>query len=106
MTPKKIVLAALMAASFNVSASDLETGNAALKAGNFSGALSSFQAAASQGSAPAQHALAQLYEQGNGVVADPALARRWYEKAAVQGHAPSQLKLAQLLDQQDRKSVV
>jgi TPR repeat protein len=71
MTPKAFALTALVAASLSVHAGDFEDGSAALKAGNASGALSLFHAAAARGEALAQHALAQLYEQGTGVVADP-----------------------------------
>ncbi len=44
------------------------------------------QAAAEAGFAPAQHRLAQFYEQGEAGVADPSLARAWTERAAANGN--------------------
>jgi pilus assembly protein CpaE len=44
------------------------------------------QEAADANFAPAQHRLAQMYAAGQGVAADPALARQWTERAAAGGN--------------------
>ena len=41
------------------------------------------------GNAEAQFKLAEMYEQGQGVAADPKQARHWYEAAAAQGFQPA-----------------
>ncbi|MDH5785780.1 MAG: hypothetical protein OEZ16_09270 [Chromatiales bacterium] len=47
---------------------------------------------ANQGNAAAQYYLAQMYGEGRGTRADPALAEHWYEKAKLNGFNPSILK--------------
>lgn len=54
---------------------------------------------AQQGSADAQHVLAGMYQQGQGVKKDLAMALRWWEKAALQGHVLAQLSLGRLYAQ-------
>jgi hypothetical protein len=54
------------------------------------------QKMANIGNAEAQYKLAGMYAQGQGVKADPAQARHWYEKSAAQGYEPAQHKLAAL----------
>lgn len=51
------------------------------------------QAAAEQGNAQAQTALAHLYENGKGVIRDDAQAVFWYRKAALQGDSAAQSTL-------------
>jgi pilus assembly protein CpaE len=54
--------------------------------GRVGDALPLLRGAAEAGFAPAQHRLAKLYERGEGVAADPALARAWTERAAANGN--------------------
>ncbi|MBI1685883.1 tetratricopeptide repeat protein [Caulobacter hibisci] len=51
------------------------------------------QADAEAGEADAQYELAELYNQGEGVPADPAQARKWWRAAGEQGQAQAALKL-------------
>ena len=59
-------------------------------------AASEMDVFAQQGSADAQNVLAGMYQQGQGVKKDLAIALRWWEKAALQGHVLAQLSLGQL----------
>ena len=59
-------------------------------------AASEMDVFAQKGSADAQHVLAGMYQQGQGVKKDMAMALRWWEKAAMQGHAVAQLSLGRL----------
>ena len=59
-------------------------------------AASEMDVFAQQGSADAQNVLAGMYQQGQGVKQDLAMALRWWEKAALQGHVLAQLSLGQL----------
>jgi TPR repeat protein len=52
---------------------------------------------AERGFAEAQFSLGVLYLHGEGVPADPALAKRWFERAAATGHARAELNLALML---------
>jgi pilus assembly protein CpaE len=54
--------------------------------GRVSEAAPLLRAAAEAGFAPAQHRLAKLYERGDGLAADPVLARAWTERAAANGN--------------------
>jgi localization factor PodJL len=57
--------------------------------------VTALSAAANQGSVRAQYHLAQLYDRGeNGLAADDAEARRWYERSALTGYAPAMHNLA------------
>ena len=51
---------------------------------------------AAQGNALAQNNLGLLYDIGNGVPQDYAIARQWYEQAAAQNHAGAQVNLGLL----------
>ncbi|MDT8383516.1 MAG: tetratricopeptide repeat protein [Gammaproteobacteria bacterium] len=62
-------------------------------------AASEMDVFAQKGSADAQHVLAGMYQQGQGVKKDVAMALRWWEKAALQGHALAQLSLGRLYAQ-------
>ena len=59
-------------------------------------AASEMDVFAQKGSADAQNVLAGMYQQGQGVKKDLAMALRWWEKAALQGHVLAQLSLGQL----------
>ena len=52
-----------------------------------------FRKSAEDGNAVAQINLGEMYEHGDGVVADPIEAARWYIKAANQGEAEAQFRL-------------
>ncbi len=52
--------------------------------------------AAEQGDADAQYFLARMYENGQGVQRDYAMARKWYEKAAAQGQVSAQSALRRM----------
>ena len=64
-------------------------------------AASEMDVFAQKGSADAQHVLAGMYQQGQGVKKDVAMALRWWEKAALQGHTMAQLSLGRLYAQGD-----
>jgi TPR repeat protein len=94
------VVAALLVAScrpsFAADASDpagIDTGIAEYRRGEFENAWLHFWALAAQGNAAAQFNLAQMYRLGQGIPADPALARHWYIAAADQGHGYAQYNL-------------
>jgi localization factor PodJL len=55
-----------------------------------------FARSAERGFAPAQYSLGTLYEKGNGVTRDTAIARDWYVKAAEQGNVRAMHNLAVL----------
>jgi TPR repeat protein len=59
-------------------------------------AASEMDVFAQKGSADAQNVLAGMYQKGEGVKKDIAMALRWWEKAALQGHALAQLSLGRL----------
>lgn len=64
-------------------------------------AASEMDVFAQKGSADAQHVLAGMYQQGQGVGKDMAMALRWWEKSALQGHVLAQLSLGRLYAQGD-----
>ena len=53
---------------------------------------------AGQGNAAAQYELGVLYENGRGVIKNPAVAAKWYRKAAEQGHAEAQYNLGRMYE--------
>src|SRR6266849_3463369 len=58
--------------------------------------LQTLRTLAAQGNALAQNNLGLLYDLGDGVPQDYAVARQWYEKAAAQNHASAQFNLGLL----------
>lgn len=64
--------------------------------GDHAAAARAWLTAARAGSVSACHHLAEAYEQGNGVLPDPAAAFRWHQSAAGGGHAQSHAQLAVL----------
>lgn len=87
------VLAIMPAAA---GAASLEDAEAALLRGDFAAALDGFQQLADSGHADAQFRLAQMYEHGEGVDADPTAALQWYRRAAEGDHAAAQFRLGEL----------
>jgi TPR repeat protein len=73
--------------SYRQGASDYE-------AGRFAEAAESLRVAAEQGHAESQYLLSTLYDEGQGVARDEALAAYWERKAADQGHAYAQANLS------------
>lgn len=64
-------------------------------------ALRSLMQQAEQGNAPAQFALGQRFENGDGVAENAVAAVAWYRKAATAGNADAQLRLAWCYNQGD-----
>src|SRR5260370_10443986 len=70
-----------------------EDADAAQSRGDFATAARLYRSLAEQGKASAQHQLAKMYENGEGVPKSQAEAMKWYRLAAEQGHAGAQLYL-------------
>ena len=85
-----ILMIALSGSAF---AGDVEDGAAAYERGDFTTAFSKFMSAAEQGNAYAQHNVAVMYEEGEGVPRNYEQAVYWITKSAEQGFAPAQLRL-------------
>jgi TPR repeat protein len=66
--------------------------------GDYEEAVRWYRKAADQGHAVGQWCLGIAYENGDGVIKDPAEAARWYLKAAEQGHAAAQWYLGDLYE--------
>ncbi len=77
-------------------ASDLVTGEAALRRGDYVAALVELRPLATRGVAAAQTDIGAMYQQGLGVTKDIGQARQWYFKAATQGFGPAQSRLGHL----------
>ena len=73
---------------------DVEAGQTAYDRGDFTAAHGEFQAAAKGGNARAQHSLATLYYDGEGVTKDVTEAVKWYRLSAEQGYLAAQRDLA------------
>lgn len=85
-----LALAALVSPS---SAGPVEDGNAAFERGDYATALRLLRAPAEQGNADAQLLLGIMYQDGEGVPKDPALAAQWIRKAAEQDNATAEFAL-------------
>lgn len=106
MNRAKLIIAGLVLVLFSLpSAADkpappapavdnFQSGASAFNAGQYAKARELWQPLAEHGDPRAQHALARLYEKGNGVDRDFKVAAGWFLKAAEQGHADSQYRLA------------
>ncbi len=73
-----------------------EDARAALRAGDYTTAVSLLEPLAKKGDADAQNALGILYARGLGVERDYDEALRWYQKAVSQGHVKAQVNLGEL----------
>jgi TPR repeat protein len=69
---------------------------ALISKGSYPEAISLQRQSAESGFAPAQTALGEQYQAGNGVTQDYAQAMAWYSKAADQGYAAAQLNISGL----------
>ncbi len=74
-------------------AGPLEDGWAAYRRGDYATAVRLWRSLAEQGNARAQHNLAGMYGDGQGVPQDDAEAVKWYRLAAEQGYATAQYNL-------------
>lgn len=72
---------------------DFARGWAAYQAQQYTGALRLWLPLAEAGNADAQLNVGLLYDTGQGVPADPAVAASWYRRSAAQGHAAAQYNL-------------
>jgi len=85
------VLTAILAAP--ASAGPLEQGEAAWNRGEYAAALELLRPLADRGVAAAQATLGIMYDNGQGVPTDHAVAVVWFRKAANQGHAHAEYDL-------------
>ncbi len=86
----------LVAARVPAAEASYETGLEAFERGDYEQALRDWLVEAEKGDERAQHNVAVIYDSGRGVTADPAEARRWYERAAAQGLPEAQNNLGML----------
>jgi len=89
---------ALVFASSQVLAQNLNAGLEAYNAGNYEAALEEWRPLAEQGDAAAQFNLGLMYREGLDVPQDYALAVKWYRLSAEQGYAGAQNKLGYAYD--------
>ncbi|WP_051497849.1 tetratricopeptide repeat protein [Candidatus Contendibacter odensensis] len=73
---------------------DWDRAKAAHERGDYTAEIAIIRPLAEKGFAFAQFNLGVLYDQGNGVPQDNALAMQWYQKAAEQGLSQAQVNLA------------
>lgn len=89
-----IALSFSLAASLSAQErSDWYKANVAYDSGDYSTALAIWRPRAEKGEATSQHALGVMYDQGQGVPKDAAMAAVWFRKAAEQGWPLSQFRL-------------
>ncbi len=96
ITTQLVVLGLSMCLSSRVVAGPFEDATAAYGRGDFTTALRLLRSLADQGDTEAQNALAAMYEKGEGVAQNIAVALMWYRKAADRGDAEAQLNLGNL----------
>ena len=92
----KLLLAALFFTISSVWAGDLEDGNTAWKAGDYSKALEKYKMASAQGNADAPYHVGSMYSEGMGILQDKAEAVKWFRLAASRGNTNSQNNLASM----------
>ena len=100
MALRLALAAGLLAVSLATHSSDatVADGQAAYDAGRFDDARTAWAAAAEAGDPAAQAGLGLLYDLGQGVPKDPAMAYGWYRRAAESGLALAQFNVAVMLD--------
>jgi TPR repeat protein len=81
------------AALSSANAAEFDDALVAYQAGDYPRAARTLQVASDRGDARAQAALGLMFEQGKGVVRDPARALALFRKAAAQGHRVAQYSL-------------
>lgn len=92
------LLGLLFACALPAAGSELAQGLAAFRAGDWIEAFTRLSPLAEAGDGEAAFALGEMYARGQGVVADPELARDCYRRAAARGVVPAMLALASLLE--------
>jgi hypothetical protein len=101
-TPSKSIFAALLLAlALHASAAAAESfadGVTALSHQDYPHAMRVFSAAAAEGDAKSQFALAEMYRQGQGVRQDYAQAVSWYRRAAAESHPGAAFSLGMLYE--------
>jgi len=90
---RTFALAALLVVMALPAMAGFEEGLAAYDRGDYRTALREWKPLAEKGIARAQYNLALMYNNGQGVPKNYALARKWFTKAALQGHAGAQNNL-------------
>lgn len=90
------VALALAGAGLNTVAAEIDAGNAAYDAGDFAKAAAVYRDLASRGDPEAEMRMGMLYQFGQSVARDYAVALQWYEKSAAQGNAEAQRRLENL----------
>jgi TPR repeat protein len=102
MYMKKPVLAFIATLNFAIAgpllAQDLDKGQSAFEAGDYTTALKELKPNAEQGFAEAQYNLGWMYDNGDGVPQDYAEALKWYTLAAEQGDTMAQFNLGVMYD--------
>lgn len=100
MALRRALAAGLLAATLatHSSVATVADGQAAYDAGRFDDARTAWAAAADAGDPAAQAGLGLLYDLGQGVPKDPAIAYSWYRRAAEGGLALAQFNVAVMLD--------
>lgn len=93
-----IAFAFVLASAGIVLAGPFEDGDAAFLRGEYEIALRLWRPLAESGDAKAQHLVARLYANGQGVTRDRTEALKWYRKAAEQGDAEAQFDLSVIYD--------
>lgn len=83
-------------------AQDIDTGNEAVRRGDYAAALAELRPLAEQGHADAQYNLASLYRDGRGVPRDDGQAAAWYLRAAEGGSWSAAFDLGMLYWGQSR----
>jgi len=81
-----VIIAFLMTLSSPVAAQDFDKGLAAAQAGDFATALQEWMPLAEAGDADAQYNLGVMYNEGDGVLQDNAVAHMWYNIGAANGN--------------------
>ena len=92
---KKLTIALLLLtlSALTSWAGDFQKGMSAYKSGDYTTAFKEFAALAEQGDVNAQHNLAVMYDNGEGVPQDYKQAVMWFTKAAEQGNVRAQYNL-------------
>ncbi|MCI0404643.1 MAG: sel1 repeat family protein [candidate division Zixibacteria bacterium] len=86
----------LLAPNYSLHASTTDNAVKAIQKGDFETALKELRPLTQKNDPNAQFLMGMLYEAGNGVPKDPAVAASWYRKAAEQNHPVAQLFLGVL----------
>ena len=81
----------------NVVSANFQSAYDAYRNGEYEQALTEWQALAKLGDPKSQYYLGRLYDRGEGVIRDPALAAIWYLRAAKQDFTDAQFALGLLL---------